>query len=388
MRAGSATNRHKKPSMAIRWIKVFAWWVCGSVTSLARCVATLLRRRRKVDVLIYKVDRLGDWFMAEPAITSIIAATHAKGGNVAIWASRETSALRIWREPGCTVESFVFEPSGLYAKVRRAVAVVRLLALYQARTLICLRHSPEPVRDFVLDQADATDIRALSWRIFPGVPGPVPHEIARHFALLSEVGFAPATSSELLPKLVQKVRPPSTRVVIAPFSSARIKDWSDNAWRAVVAALADRDWKFEIWVGPDQITRAEELARQLQSQGHALDVAIKSGTLPELAGAVGSASLVLAVDTFAAHLAVASDVPTVCLIGGGQFGDFGPWQRSERQCWIAHRLPCFGCNWQCTRPRVECLQDINPAKVVSAIAAVFSAKNVDQAIPNHPKEGR
>jgi len=374
--------------MAIHWIKAFAWWVCSVATRLARCVATLLGRRRRVDVLIYKVDRLGDWFMAEPSITSIIAAAHAKGGSVAIWASRETSALRAWWEPGCTVESFMFEPSGLYAKVRRALCVMRLLAVYQARTLICLRHSPEPVRDFVLAQADAPDIRALSWRIFPGAPGRVPHEIARHFALLSEAGLAPPTASDLLPILGQQDRQASSRVIIAPFSSARIKDWSDAAWCEVITALADRGLKFELWVGPDQIMRAEELARQMQSLSNAPDVAIKSGTLSELRVAVGSAALVLAVDTFASHLAVAADVPTVCLIGGGQFGDFGPWRRSERQLWITHPLPCFGCNWQCTRTRVECLQDISPVMAVSAVAEVLQAKSSDQAIPNHPKEGR
>jgi ADP-heptose:LPS heptosyltransferase len=128
----------------------------------------------------------------------------------------------------------------------------------------------------------------------------------------------------------------------------------------------------------------------MQSLSHAPDVAIRSGTLSELAGAVGAATLVLAVDTFATHLAVASDVPTVCLIGGGQFGDFGPWQRSPRQRWISNPLPCFGCNWQCTRTRVECLQDIAPSMIVSAIEAVWQAKSAGQPAPvqNQPKEAR
>lgn len=371
-----------------KWIKAFAWWLCSTVTRLARCVATLLGRRRQVDLIIYKVDRLGDWFMTEPALTAIISSAQARGETVVVWASQETSALRAWRAPGCAVESFVFEPQGLVAKIRRAFSVVRLLATYRARTLICLRHSPEPVRDFVLDQADAADVRALSWRIFPGAPAQVPHEIARHFSLLSEIGLAPVKPSDLLPSLARNAAPASSRVVIAPFSSARIKDWSDAAWCEVVAAIAKPDLNFELWIGPDQVARADALSRLMHSTRHAPNVSVKSGSLSELATAVGTAALVLTVDTFATHLAVASDTPTVCLIGGGQFGDFGPWQRSERQLWITHPLPCFGCNWQCTRTRAECLQDISPAQVVSAIATVLQVKSKDQAIPNQPKEGR
>lgn len=357
--------------MATKAIKAFAWLICGLTTRLARCLATLSGKRRKVDVLIYKVDRLGDWFMAEPAIAAIITATHARGGSVVVWASHETKALRAWRAPDCSTESFVFEPSGLLAKLRRALSVMRLLAIYQARTLICLRHSPEPVRDFVLAQADAADVRALSWRIVPNYsPGFVPHEIVRHYAILAGADLAPALIRELLPTVTHAVQQPRPCVVIAPFSSAQIKDWSDIAWSEVVAALSNRGLEFELWVGPDQVNRAKNLACLMQAQVPA-NVTVCSGTLPELATAVGTATLVLTVDTFAAHLAVASDAPTVCLIGGGQFGDFGPWQHSPRQQWISNPLPCFGCNWQCTRAHAECLQNITSATVLNAIEDVL-----------------
>ncbi|MBK9991613.1 MAG: glycosyltransferase family 9 protein [Verrucomicrobia bacterium] len=357
--------------MATKAIKAFGWLVCGLATRLARCLAALLGQRRTVDVLIYKVDRLGDWFMAEPAIAAIITTTHARGGSVVVWTSSETKALRAWRAPDCDTESLVFEPSGLLAKLRRALSVMRLLAIYRTRTLICLRHSPEPIRDFVLAQADAADVRALSWRIVHNqLQGFVPHEIVRHYSILVGAGLTPALIRELLPTIARADKKPRPCVVIAPFSSAQIKDWNDTAWTEAVAALSNRGLKFELWVGPDQIDRARKLARIVQAQGP-VDVTVCSGTLPELATAVGTATLVLTVDTFAAHLAVASDTPTVCLIGGGQFGDFGPWQRSPRQQWVSHPLPCFGCNWQCSRAHAECLQNITSATVLTAIEDVL-----------------
>jgi ADP-heptose:LPS heptosyltransferase len=93
----------------------------------------------------------------------------------------------------------------------------------------------------------------------------------------------------------------------------------------------------------------------------------RTGSLAELYGAIARSALVLSVDTFAAHIAVAMDAPLVSLIGGGQFGEFGPWRRSGRQRWVSNEIPCFGCDWRCVRPRVDCMLDI-PAETMIAEA--------------------
>src|SRR5208283_762978 len=354
-----------------RLAKAAAWACLGVALGPARLASTLLARTRSVDVIIYKVDRLGDWLLAEPAIARIVSATRAKGGTVVVWAGRESAAYREWRRPDFEVETVSLEPRGLVAKLLRACAIMRLLAVYRARALVCLRHTPEPVRDFVLSHACAEGIHALSRRLASGPPDGVPHEIARHFAILAGLGMEPADVRDLLPRLPGRVRPPARRVVLAPFSSATIKDWRDESWCDVVAGLADRGFQFEIWVSADQMGRAEGLARRLEERAGGLKVAARSGKLAELADAVGSASLVLTVDTFAAHLAAAMDAPMVCAIGGGLYGDFGPWSNSWRQRWVTHEVPCFGCGWRCSRPRVECLEDIRPSTFLSELEDVL-----------------
>jgi hypothetical protein len=325
----------------------------------------MLGRTRKVDVLIYKVDRLGDWLLAEPAIARIVADAQARRGTVAVWAASESAALRDWRRPDFHVETFALEPSGLLAKLVRALSVVRLLAVYRAKTLICLRHSPEPIRDFVLAHAEAGEIHALSWRIFRGPLGVVPFEILRHQAILAGVGLAPHDVRELLPRLPGRNAQRSTRVIMAPFSSSSIKDWRDDAWCNVAAGLAGRGLQFELWVGSRQRAQAKEFALKLAQRVGGGNVTVSSGALAELAEAMDAAALVLTVDTFAAQLAVSMDAPMVSLIGGGQYGDFGPWRRSSRQRWVTNPLPCFGCDWHCTRSRIECLVDITSLQVLS-----------------------
>jgi len=365
---------HRRPgaaALASGIAKGLAWRGFGLALRVLRLGYAAFGKVRDVDVLVYKVDRLGDWLLAEPAIARIVEATRSRGGTVAVWAGKESAALRAWRPPDFRVEEFALDPRGPSAKLRRACAAVRLLAAYRARTLICLRHTPEPVRDFVLARADAGAVHALSRCFAPGPGSGLPHEIERHHAILLGAGMAPADARQLLPRCARRDTARSSRVVLAPFSSAPIKDWRDEGWLEVIAGLAGRGLQFDIWVGPDQLGRAASLARRAAARAAGERVNVKSGALAELAEAVGSAHLVLSVDTFAAHLGVVLDAPMVCLIGGGQYGDFGPWQNSARQRWVAHPLPCYGCNWRCRLARVECLEDITPESVLGEVASVL-----------------
>jgi Glycosyltransferase family 9 (heptosyltransferase) len=351
---------------ALGLAKAFAWMLCGAAVGVGRLGASLLGRRRKVDVLIYKVDRLGDWLLAEPSVARIVADARARGASVVIWGADESLQIRRWREPGCAVESFSLDPIGAVAKFRRAWAVIGLLSVYQARILLCLRHFPDPVRDFVLGHADSCEIRALSLLVYGASSGAVPHEIIRHSAILAGAGLAPRDPADLLPRISGRSASHSGLVVLAPYSSGAIKDWVDESWVEVAHGLHERGLRLELWVSPGQAGRAGELARKIAVGGRDVVAAVRCGSLNELAGAMAGSALVVSVDTFAAHLAAALDVPLVSLIGGGQYGDFGPWRRSARQLWLSNPLPCFGCSWRCSRSRVECMEDIRPDQVLRA----------------------
>src|SRR5581483_149 len=342
--------------------KAVAWKTVAAAIAVGRRVFVLLGQIQKVDTIIYKADRLGDWLLAGPTMERIVDAARARGGTVVIWAGRESAALRAWQPPHCPVETFELEPRGGLAKLRRALAVARLLIIYEARTFVCLRHSPEPVRNFVIAHIRAAEIHAMSWLIAPRPQRGLPHEIFRHYKILEGLGLAPEAGDELLPKLHGRRESRAGRAVLAPYSSAPIKDWLDEGWCAVGAELLARGLHLELWVGPNQTDRALALARKLAggAEEAARRVAVRSGSIDALVDAIAAASVVLSADTFAAHLATALDVPMVCVLGGGQYGDFAPWQRSSRQHWITHPLPCFNCDWRCSRSRVECLEDISP----------------------------
>jgi hypothetical protein len=347
------------------WLKGAAWSTLGLMVRGWRIGFVLSGRVRNVDTIIYKADRLGDWLLAGPAIERIGAAVRARGGTVLVWAAREGDALRRWRPPQFEVESIALEPSGILAKARRALAVARILARHRARAFVCLRHSPEPIRDFVLAHVEAGEKFALSWLIYNGPTPAVPHEIVRHGAILGALGIPLADARDLLPRIGAWAGGASRHVVLAPFSSAALKDWRDDGWRQIIALLVQRGLQVDVWAGPDQRPRVEVL---LSGQ---IGAVAKAGTLADLAGAIAAARLVVTVDTVTAHLAAAMDAPMVCVLGGGQYGDFGPWQTSPRQRWVTQPLPCYGCDWRCTRPSVECLVTIPSSRIASEVEAAL-----------------
>jgi ADP-heptose:LPS heptosyltransferase len=94
--------------------------------------------------------------------------------------------------------------------------------------------------------------------------------------------------------------------------------------------------------------------------------------LPRFVELLSAAEGVLSMDTAGAHIACALDKPTVIILGGGHYGVFGPWGRSERQEWITHTVPCLNCNWVCHRNRTECIVDITPTRIANAMIRVLS----------------
>lgn len=369
-----------RPSARIRGLAAAAakragWTLLALAVRAAQAVAGLAGRARRVDTIVYKVDRLGDWLLAEGGIAAIAADCRARDAGLVIWASRETAALRAWRPVPCPVETIVFEPAGWRARLRRALSLLRLLAIYRTDNLICLRHGNDPIRELVLRTCAARRVFACTWVLAPGAADVVPHELRRHWRILQNAGLAPEKPGALLPRLERSTATDPARIVVAPFSSAAVKEWPAASWAELAAGFsAGLSW--ELWIGPGQERAAHSLAQAARAAAPHLSVSVRSGSLRELAAAIASARLVLSVDTLAAHLAAAFDVPLVALLGGGQPGDFAPWSRSSRQRWLEHPLPCFHCNWRCHRPQNDCVRLITPSEVLEAATALLATTAV------------
>jgi len=75
-------------------------------------------------------------------------------------------------------------------------------------------------------------------------------------------------------------------------------------------------------------------------------------SLPALASTLARAQLVIANETGTVHIAGAVGTPGVCILGGGHWGRFIPYEltipaRSPVPKTVIHKMECFGCDWKC-----------------------------------------
>ncbi len=131
--------------------------------------------------------------------------------------------------------------------------------------------------------------------------------------------------------------------------------WNGRRWPvANFSQVADRiyrqtGWRGVVCGGPEDI----QLAKNLCSHCNAplLNWAGRTD-LAQLAAILSAAQLLVTNDTSVTHIAAICGVPTVCILGGGHYGRFLPYQVEQMDDRplpraIVHQMPCFGCNWQC-----------------------------------------
>ncbi len=157
-------------------------------------------------------------------------------------------------------------------------------------------------------------------------------------------------------------------VLVSPLASEEIRDIPRGLLGEALEELN------LLGIGPvnlagtrEQRPRLESLVRSLPERVRmGLDIVTNDG-LESFVARVGAARLVITADTATAHLACAMDRPAVICLGGGHYGEFGPWHRSERQVWLTEPVDCFGCNWQCVHPEPYCLTRIGSQRLRAGI---------------------
>jgi ADP-heptose:LPS heptosyltransferase len=347
--------------------------------------------------VIMKPDGIGDFILAMSAIRLVLQ--HHGEQNCALLiapAVEELARLEFPRALRIVIPAF--------PRHKRAFTewrwVRRRLANVTCGSLVCLRHQRwdyhelmlswiRSERKFVLDdtQAAAWTVGRSSFRyecegriaftepaaIIPATAtGRDCRELRMHRRLLAGVlGEAPAVV-DILPRFAQLPLTAAANItLVAPLTGAQIKDMPVELLEQIVRRGELPVGKQILLTGsPDQAMRLEVFRIALNRAGRT-DVHVETATsIINFVRRVASADLVLTADTAAAHVATALDRPTVVVIGGGHYGQFGPWYQSGRQIWLTVPMDCFGCGWRCIHPEPYCLTRITPEQVFAAIRQV------------------
>lgn len=101
-------------------------------------------------------------------------------------------------------------------------------------------------------------------------------------------------------------------------------------------------------------------------------------TLRELAKTIMHCDLFIGMETSGLHVAIATGVPTIGIVGGGHFGRFAPWGNPVQHVCLTKHMECFNCKWQCTKEKVECVQGVSPQEVALAVAKLLEQENLQE----------
>jgi ADP-heptose:LPS heptosyltransferase len=229
-------------------------------------------------------------------------------------------------------------------------------------------------------------VTADAWytRLIPKAPGPEV-ELTINAALIRALGNASFESNvpmlpvlAVLPALL-KINAPYC--VIVPGASWAPKTWPIESFAQLAHKIQAQHRLQIVLCGT---LNEQSICRQLAliCGGDILDLAGKT-TLIQLVELIRHATLVVANDSAAVHIAAATDTKAVCVLGGGHYGRFLPYQLEVSS--THQRLPtvlneymdCYGCLWRCkyldaSIQLVPCVANVSLERVGSACADILN----------------
>jgi ADP-heptose:LPS heptosyltransferase len=344
--------------------------------------------RRQRGLLIAKTDHIGDFILAAEAIRMLAKA---------------------FRESNEEAEVCVLVGRGVYDLACSEISMPKLslrypVAMLQARLFandpalagvwsqfVSFRHHPTLLEDILFysiktsssygligSELDA-DVWPNNLRKFnPGnsldypkiTDTHSPRELEANRRLLSMLGV---DALSYAPRLNSFQVSDDKVLLICPHASSAIRCYPIEKIEFVLAGLRlPAPWRISICVEASKLhdgLRLQDYARR--QLGISTELVVPPDILTFCQN-IASSGAVLSMDSAAAHIACTLKKPGVFLLGGGHYGSFGPWRSSDDQFWLTNHLPCFNCNWKCSRSAAECITEIDSSEIISCLRTICS----------------
>jgi ADP-heptose:LPS heptosyltransferase len=384
----SSSPATRGPVWYVRWL-------------LTRAFARAPSRRpagavRSYRAAIVKVDRIGDFVLAVSAIRTALAHYGEQNCVLVISTQAEPLVAREFPVVARIALPAVVGHVGYFSEAGRARAALSAISCDE---VICLRHQRTDWDELILHWLNAPRYHVLDdaaggllspARVTHAFNAPVrvtfsspatgaesgaavlSRELTRHQFLLERALARPVSRDEVLPRFLKLDRGTvEPAIVVSPFGSHALRDFPAPLLLETLRELRRRTpTPIRLHGIRSQHERLRELAEWLRNQAVSdVECAPPVGVV-EFAETVAAATCVVSVETATAHFAAAFDRPAILLIGGGHYGQFGPWARSARQHWVTNSISCFGCNWACIQPEPYCVTHVTGEAVHAAIAAL------------------
>lgn len=337
---------------------------------------------------ILKLDRLGDAVLSLGAVRKLVSVFPEKETLLIV----STIAAPLYRRefPAATLLVMPpfcerFWPDFLPGVMRHAAALRAIVTEH----LVCLRHQHSDYLHAIAMMINARRCHASRWEgngehtglSFPRCQfSPYPDkspaaclELEAHRRVVESVLGSPVGVDEMMPALRNITVTDGGSLLVCPVAGSPLRQYPAER-------LAEAIWLFlQQWPDtPVNFCLPPEADRKHWEDAfaarHSASVQWSvPNDLESLVDLIARARIVLAPDSAPAHIATALDKPGVFLLGGGHFGMFGPWRKSERQIWLHHAMDCYQCRWRCTQPEPYCITHIDPGDIARSLAALCAS---------------
>lgn len=360
-----------------------------------------VRRSNAQALLVIRTDGLGDAVLFEPALRSL--AERFPKHQIHLWAPQPVCELyraapyisKLKPIPrGCKAGNLAFFRS----PVLRAYTGY-LLGRWAFDIAIYPAESAEPLGNFLVRVIDANQrwiVDADTENQFPWQKALAEAGASRILSTRFDGGHELDRNAHLANQWGADVagRRPEIHFAddAAQIGGGRVRTWRSIAARVDASALVGivpsamniaksypvASWArviHELWedhrVMPAFLNTPDELAVVHTIMSQIPDVPFVDMTAPvevlALASIMTRLDGIISIDTGSAHLALAADLPSVILCGGGHPGRFIPWSNiPARSIVLTHDVDCAGCHGRCTQSEKRCLTDIHPTRVAAA----------------------
>jgi ADP-heptose:LPS heptosyltransferase len=137
-------------------------------------------------------------------------------------------------------------------------------------------------------------------------------------------------------------------ITILPGAGAFKRGWEGDKFLELIKRLLQQTNEPIFLIGgPSEVRHGEFLMQNLPAGS--IENHINKTTVPQLVDIIAGSSLLIANETSAIHMAVATQTPSVCILGGGHFERFAPYPAGTPNAPVCvyEKMPCYYCNWIC-----------------------------------------
>lgn len=165
--------------------------------------------------------------------------------------------------------------------------------------------------------------------------------------------------------------------VIVPGSGWVGRSWPIEKWAKLCQLISKESKMKGIVLG----SKAEiSLGSKISSANKMIIDLVGKTSIKEMAEVISKANFIISNETSAIHLAIQLNIPSICILGGGHYGQFLPMpagiQIKTPPILVNHLLPCYGCNWECPYQysptgSVKCISNIDVDEVFNVLKSNF-----------------